>query len=202
VRAGEADVFHTRQQHTLKVAQVGLRLAEQFVKHQEEIAREYGVEPEVVEAACLAHDLGHPPFGHAGEAHLDRLVVDAGDKEGFEGNAQSFRIVCKLSARYEEYPGLNLTRATLSALLKYPWLRDLDNKKKQKKWNAYSSELAELNFATAGRGSSELEKKSAEAEIMDWADDITYSVHDLEDFHRCGALPWHQILGEEGVTTL
>jgi len=203
VRAGEADVFHTRQQHTFKVAQVGLRLAEKFVRLQEEEAHEYGVHPEVVEAACLAHDLGHPPFGHAGEDCLNDLVIRLGeDPDGFEGNAQSFRIVCKLAAVNEQSPGLNLTRGTLAALLKYPWLRDGTSQKKSKKWNVFKSEEHEFNFAREGLDDRFYERKTAEAEIMDWADDITYSVHDLEDFHRCGAIPWALILSDAGKKTL
>jgi len=124
VRAGEEDVFHTRQQHTFKVAQVGRRLAQRCVVDYPKAAKALGLDPEVVEAACLAHDLGHPPFGHAGEETLDKLVEKAGDPDGFEGNAQTFRVVTKLSVRYDLCPGLNLTRATLAACLKYPWLRD------------------------------------------------------------------------------
>jgi dGTPase len=111
VRAGEADVFHTRQQHTIKVAQVGRRLAQNCLKQQSELGEHLGVHPEVVEAACLAHDLGHPPFGHIGERVLHQLVVEA-DQNGFEGNAQTFRIVTKLAVRFAECPGLDLTRAT------------------------------------------------------------------------------------------
>ncbi len=82
VRAGEADYFHTRQQHTMKVAQVGRRLAEHCRLSDTPLADAWGVDPEVVEAACLAHDLGHPPFGHIGEYTLDRLVEQAGDLDG------------------------------------------------------------------------------------------------------------------------
>jgi len=116
------------------------------------------------------------------------LVEKAGDLEGYEGNAQSFRIITKLAVRFEETPGLDLTRATLGAILKYPWIRDTKDQKKSKKWSVYKSETDDFIFA------SELiqnETKTLEAELMDWADDIAYSVHDLEDFHRCGAIPWH-----------
>lgn len=137
VRAGELDIFHTRQQHTYKVAQVGRRLAENVLAKQKDVAEAVGVHPEVVEAACLAHDLGHPPFGHAAETVLDGLVQKPdtdgkvkGDTDGFEGNAQSFRILTKLAVRYDEQLGLDLTRATLAATLKYPWLRDHSDEKR------------------------------------------------------------------------
>ena len=201
VRAGEADVFHTRQQHTLKVAQVGLRLAEKCVREQGDAAVFHGVEPEVVEAACLAHDLGHPPFGHIGEKALDRLVRDAGDEEGFEGNAQTFRIVTRLAVRFEVCDGLDLTRATLAACLKYPWFRIPSDPDKSGKWGAYRLDKDDFDFAREGVPS---DRKTAEAELMDWADDIAYSVHDLEDFHRCGVIPWHRLfrtgVGKAGST--
>lgn len=191
VRSGEADVFHTRQQHTIKVAQVGRRLAQKLLAEQPEAAAARGLDPEVVEAACLAHDLGHPPFGHIGEHTLDELVREH-DNEGFEGNAQSFRIVTKLAVRFPDSPGVDLTRATLAACLKYPWTRGKKGKK-SKKWSAYSYEKEDFEFA---RKFHDHEEKTLEAELMDWADDVAYSVHDLEDFHRCNALPWQRVFDE------
>ena len=191
VRAGEANVFHTRQQHTLKVAQVGRRLAQKLLKEQRKAAKIRGLDPEVVEAACLAHDLGHPPFGHIGEKALNDLVLES-DKEGFEGNAQSFRIVTKLAVRYGNVDGINLTRATLAACLKYPWPRSADGKA-SKKWSYYRSEKADFDFARQGFTHT---NKTLEAELMDWADDVAYSVHDLEDFHRCNALPWQRVFSD------
>jgi dGTPase len=191
VRAGEADVFHTRQQHTIKVAQVGRRLAQKLLAEQPHEAAARGLDPEVVEAACLAHDLGHPPFGHIGEHTLDDLVREHED-EGFEGNAQSFRIVTKLAVRFPDSPGIDLTRATLAACLKYPWTRGKTGKKAGK-WSAYSYEKEDFDFA---RKYHPHEDKTLEAELMDWADDVAYSVHDLEDFHRCNALPWQRVFGE------
>ncbi|WP_422366589.1 deoxyguanosinetriphosphate triphosphohydrolase family protein [Pelagibius sp.] len=205
VRAGEADVFHTRLTHTLKVAQVGRRLAERRLEQQPVECDFFGVDAEVVEAACLAHDLGHPPFGHLGEQVLNELVLAEadsereGDEDGFEGNAQSFRILTKLSVRFvarDGHPidGLDLTGASLAACLKYPWVRDPKDSRRAKKWGVYSSELDDFEWARAGWAS---DNKTAEAELMDWADDIAYSVHDLEDFHRCRVIPWHQIFGSE-----
>jgi dGTPase len=193
-RAGEESVFHTRQQHSLKVAQVGRRLAQDRIKKQPVEAEAAGVNEEVVEAACLIHDLGLPPFGHIGEETLNRLVTDD-DKEGFEGNAQSFRIITKLAARKEDYPGMNLTRATLAASLKYPWIRGKDGSKKHRKWSVYSTEVDDFEFAKKIING---ERKTVEADMMDWSDDISYSVHDLEDFHRCGAVPWSEIFSSSG----
>lgn len=193
VRAGEANVFHTRQQHTIKVAQVGRRLAQKLIREQEEEAKFRGLDPEVVEAACLAHDLGHPPFGHIGEHTLDELVSKY-DDDGFEGNAQSFRILTKLSIRFPVTNGIDLTRATLSACLKYPWFRGKTGKA-SKKWSAYRSEKDDFDFAREHHKVHN--EKSLEAELMDWADDVAYSVHDLEDFHRCNALPWQKVLSEK-----
>ncbi len=199
VRAGEADYFHTRQQHTLKVAQVGRRVAQHCLRKQRRLATEACLSPEVVEAACLAHDLGHPPFGHIGEHTLDRLVREHGNEDGYEGNAQSFRIITKIGVRYDEAPGLDLTRATMAAVLKYPWMRVPGDRKKGKKWSAYKSEEASFIFAREYHGD---ERQCVEAALMDWADDIAYSVHDLEDFHRAGVIPWREIFSEEGCSAL
>ncbi|MFT2213058.1 deoxyguanosinetriphosphate triphosphohydrolase family protein [Rhizobium giardinii] len=190
VRAGDQEVFHTRQQHTLKVAQVGRRLAERCIVDHPRVAARLGVHPEVVEAACLAHDLGHPPFGHVGEYLLDELTVQNGDPDGFEGNAQTFRILTRLGIRFQECVGLDLTRATLAACLKYPWLRDATDPNKSKKWCAYKADRPAFDFA---REFHPHDFKTAEASLMDWADDIAYSVHDLEDFHRAGAINWMEV---------
>lgn len=200
VRAGEAEYFHTRQQHTLKVAQVGRRLAEFCRKKDLTLANRWGMDPEVVEAACLAHDLGHPPFGHIGEHTLNDLVEAAGDLEGFEGNAQSFRIITRIGVRFDDAPGLDLTRATMAAVLKYPWLRDRTNPSRAKKWSCYKSDRKDFQFARALHQGDN--RQTAEAALMDWADDIAYSVHDLEDFHRAGAMPWHLIFSPTGARKL
>jgi dGTPase len=149
-----------------------------------------GLDPDAAEAAALAHDLGHPPFGHLAESVLDDLCRNAG---GFEGNAQSFRIVTTLAVGdglagpSEPVRGLNLSRATLNGILKYPWMRG-GNANKPKKYGAYSSEYEQFSWA---RGSQPFSTnvKSLEAELMDWADDITFSVHDLIDFYCAGQIP-------------
>lgn len=187
----------------MKVAQVGRRLSEHCLKVQPDAAEFHGLNAEVVETACLAHDLGHPPFGHVGEKALDDILTRQNsqgqclDPEGYEGNAQSFRIVTKLAIRFPQCEGLDLTRATLCAILKYPWARDNSNSGKEAgkfhKWGYYKSEQDDFDFC---RENFCVDRRSLEAELMDWADDIAYSVHDLEDFHRCNFIPWARIMGE------
>jgi dGTPase len=176
--------MHNRLTHTLKVAQVARRLAKRLgldVDGQETAA-----------AAALGHDLGHPPFGHIAEQELNKLADDWG---GFEGNAQSFRIVNTLALRDADYRGLNLMGRTMNGMLKYPWLKDPDVEAKSDKWGAYDHEG--LAFEFARRGCSP-DTRSVEAEIMDWSDDVTYAVHDLEDFHRVGLIPLERLVDSSG----
>jgi dGTPase len=185
--AQEGHVFHNRLTHSLKVAQVARRLAERLVAEQPKIAEAIGgVDPDVVEAAALAHDLGHPPFGHTAEEELDACARKAGLADGFEGNAQSFRILTRLAIHRLDYYGLNLTRATLNAVLKYPWRRSPDSSnKRHRKYCIYDLDFEAFSFV---RETSD-DRQSIEASIMDFADDITYSVHDLEDFYLAGLIP-------------
>ena len=188
VTAQEGHVFHNRLTHSLKVAQVARRLAESLVTQQPEIAEQLGgIEPDVVEAAALAHDLGHPPFGHIAEEELDECAIKHGLKDGFEGNAQSFRILTKLAIHRIDYCGLNLTRGTLNGVLKYPWLRDTKNpqSKEYRKYSVYELDYPAFLFVRNPQDKSQ----TIEASIMDFADDITYSVHDLEDFYLAGLIP-------------
>lgn len=188
VTAQEGHVFHNRLTHSLKVAQVARRLAESLVAQQPEIAEKLGgVEPDVVEAAALAHDLGHPPFGHIAEEELDECAVKHGLRDGFEGNAQSFRILTKLAIHRIDYCGLNLTRATLNGVLKYPWLRNTKNpqSKEYRKYSVYELDYPAFLFVRNPQDKTQ----TIEASIMDFADDITYSVHDLEDFYLAGLIP-------------
>ena len=187
VTAQEGHVFHNRLTHSLKVAQVARRLAERLVAEQPKVAEAIGgIDPDVVEAAALSHDLGHPPFGHTAEEELDACAQKVGLADGFEGNAQSFRILTRLAIHRIDYYGLNLTRATLNAILKYPWLRSSDSKSKQhRKYSIYNLDREAFNFARPESNA----YQSIEASIMDFADDITYSVHDLEDFYLAGLIP-------------
>ena len=194
VGPSEGHGFHNRLTHSMKVAQIARRLAERISKGStpEELATHGGLDPDVVEAAALGHDLGHPPFGHVAEAVLDELLIGHGVLDGFEGNAQSFRIVTKLAIRSGWHPGLNLTRATLAASMKYPWRRTEANPK----FAAYDSETRDYAFARAGLPAG---VRTLEAEIMDWADDIAYSVHDLEDFYKAGLLPLHDLAQSKSI---
>lgn len=166
---------------------MGRRIAEKLWRELKDRSehRLVRINPDVVEAACLAHDLGHPPFGHIAEQQLDHLARAHGLADGFEGNAQSFRIVTKLAMGSIEY-GLNLTRATLNAILKYPWLHG-ENQDIPDKWGAYDGEEETYNWARSLGPAPRV--KCIEAEVMDWADDVTYSVHDVDDFYRAGVIP-------------
>jgi len=199
--AEEGHIFHNRLTHSLKVAQTTRRVAENVLLQafgrldlRRAIESLGGLNPDVAEAAALAHDLGHPPFGHIGEEELDLLVRAAGDRNGFEGNAQSFRIVSNL-ARVPLGRGLNLSRATLAGILKYPWLRDSKDPQPGDKFGAYNADREDFDFAREKLLESGFlsRRQTLEAEIMDWADDIAYAVHDAEDFFRARWIPMDRL---------
>lgn len=198
----EGYLLHNRLTHSLKVAQVGRRIAEYLIDQAADEDREDkldlggGLDPDVVESAALAHDLGHPPFGHIGENELQALVKTS-LPDSFEGNAQSFRTVNVTALVRDGLPGLNLTRASLAAILKYPWRRDEYPwlaTHRATKWGAYDADPDEaaLEFVRAGSVVAKF-KRTLEAEIMDWADDIAYAVHDVEDFYRAGFIPLERL---------
>lgn len=194
--------LHSRATHTYKVAMISREIAEHLERRaatepdiRNQIARAGGLDVVACEVAGLAHDLGHPPFGHAGETELNRLLRNRGVPEGFEGNAQSFRIVCTLDFHgYDR--GLDLTNVVLAAILKYPWTRQPDadpsDDREQSKFGAYHAEAEMLRRARAAvmpgidddviLEAKGIPPQSLEASIMDLADDIAYSIHDLEDF--------------------
>jgi dGTPase len=209
VTAPEAGhTFHNRLGHSLKVAQVGRRNTERLKSmaadgelDEKAAALVHSLDPDAVEASCLAHDLGHPPFGHVAEKALqDQAREQLGsDFDAFEGNAQSFRIVTRLAIR-DDGPGLGLTRQTLDGMLKYPWGYSSDeNSKAHVKWGFYGGQAESDEDAFrhtrphADANPGPKEKRCLEAEIMDWADDLTYAVHDLDDFFRAGLIPLHRL---------
>ncbi|MFE9886743.1 deoxyguanosinetriphosphate triphosphohydrolase [Streptomyces scopuliridis] len=183
----------TRLTHSLECAQVG-----------RELGAALGCDPDLVEAACLSHDMGHPPFGHNGEQALNDFAADCG---GFEGNAQSLRLLTRIEpkrfVRSETVTpathasaagdlgngglvsvGLNLTRAALDAATKYPWPRGAHpTEPGSVKFGVYEDDLPVFTWAREGAPA---DRTCFEAQVMDWSDDVAYCVHDFEDGLHAG----------------
>lgn len=207
VPAGAGYEFHSRAVHTHKVARLAYAIANRLLYAAVErggvtsqraaervavIKRFGGLDPVVAASGALIHDLGHAPFGHAGEQVLDRLArrvwgVPQGEADSlsFEGNAQSTRIVHSLEQHKYSETGISLANATVNAALKYPW----SFAEGREKYSSYDSERPAIieyrRYFEAELGN----RRTLEAEIVDIADDITYAVHDVEDFYRAGLIP-------------
>lgn len=220
VTPGEADFFRTRLTHTLEVAQVARRLTERLNNTALELSASTQlaewdarladwltpsglVDPDVCEAAAVLHDLGHPPFGHAGEEALAETITEITDESSswaiensgsFDGNAQSFRLACHAITHKVRGNGLELTRAVLDGSLKYPYVSGPG----VRKWNVFPTEFDDFRqFVRAGVPEYMLAEQTVEAQIMDWADDIAYSVHDVDDWFHAGFMPIASLVASE-----
>ncbi|OKY28013.1 anti-phage deoxyguanosine triphosphatase [Thalassotalea sp. PP2-459] len=218
IGSGQSDFYRTRLTHSLEAAQIGSGISAQLRAKYPALAEQlFPQEDSLIEALCLAHDIGHPPFGHGGEVALHFMMRDHG---GFEGNGQTFRIVSRLEPFSEGY-GMNLARRTLLGLVKYPQTLDLLTAKKSPEapqrfrqlkasdWHPpkglYNDDTSSINWLLAPLSSQDRELfqscaapsankhlkthyKSLDCSMMELADDIAYGIHDLEDAIATGVV--------------
>ncbi|HRQ89118.1 MAG TPA: dNTP triphosphohydrolase [Bacteroidia bacterium] len=180
--SGEYDFYRTRLTHSIEVAQIGRSLCDRLNRTSPLLRPDHALDADLVEAICLAHDIGHPPFGHTGERTLHRLMAPYG---GFEGNAQTLRILAKLLFGPDR--GMNPTRALVDGVLKYKTL--FGEVADQPNHFLYADQADALGFVTSGRafpdnlppGDARNGFRSIECLLMDWADDTAYSLNDIAD---------------------
>lgn len=183
---GHYDFYRTRLTHSIEVAQIGRSICYYLLNNEKEkLSDDYYIDPDLVESVCLAHDLGHPPFGHAGERTLNRLMGKYG---GFEGNAQTLRLITDVFYKgTSTRRGMKPVRAFVDGILKYKSLfGNLDNPHNH---FIYDEQQSFIDFVFDNRTlPHELKQgeplnsfKSIECQIMDWADDTAYAVNDIVD---------------------
>lgn len=199
--SGEYDFYRTRLTHSIEVAQIGRALCH-ALRHESGLLREdFFIDPELVEAICLSHDIGHPPFGHAGENTLNRLMKDLG---GFEGNAQTLRIITEtIYSGPAGREGMNPTRAFADGVMKYKTLhgnmiRDNFPPRNHFLYDDQEPYIRFLFDTSALPPELNSEKKlnkfrSIECQIMDWADDTAYSINDVMDGLAAGLITAQKI---------
>ena len=204
---------HDRLAHTLKVAGLAREIANDIVrsarnsigkcnntedrKRLDAILEFGGLDISACEAGGLGHDLGHAPFAHSSQDILDNWLLEVGDTCGFEGNAQSLRVVTRLEPRKPEMSGLGLTAVSIGAMQKYPWIRDRSNPQRSDKFSVYRDDIACLELGQGVLPHNFRDgRQTLEAAIVDLADDITYAIHDVQDFIEAGLLDFRRLESE------